>query len=119
MRGFFLTIPKDLEESAQIDGCSRTKAFARIALPLVAPGVAAAAIFAFVLSWNEFIVALTLTTKLRTVPVALWYFVGEHGMVNWGQLGAAAMVVSIPMVTMFILFQKYFIIGLTRGSVKY
>lgn len=118
LKGYFDTIPKEIWESALIDGCSRIGAFVRISFPIAAPGVAAAAIFAFSRAWNEFVLAVILTSRVRPYPVELYRFIGEHGEVSWSMLSAAAIVAIIPILIMFSFFQKYFIIGLAGGSVK-
>lgn len=118
LKGYFDTIPKEIWESALIDGCSRVSAFLRISFPIAAPGVAAAAIFAFSRAWNEFVLAVILTSRVRPYPVELYRFIGEHGEVSWSMLSSAAIVAIVPILIMFSFFQKYFIIGLAGGSVK-
>lgn len=119
MKGFYATIPVDLEEAALLDGCSRLQALYKIVLPLAAPGAAATASFAFVVAWNEFMFALNLTTNnaTRTLPVGLSLLVGRY-FNNWGVLMAAAVVTSIPTLLVFLTLQKYLIRGLTAGAVK-
>ena len=121
LSGYFLTIPKDLEEAAMVDGDSRIAAFVKITLPLAAPALAACVIFAFVDAWREFIIALILTHSktMRTFPVALYYFVGiKYGTVEWGPLCAAVFLSTIPLIIIFLFFQRYFIYGLTGGAIK-
>lgn len=118
LKGYFDTMPKEIWESALIDGCSRLSAFFRISFPIAAPGVAAAAIFAFSRAWNEFTLAVILTSRVRPYPVELYRFIGEHGEVSWSMLSSAAVIAIVPIVIMFSFFQKYFIIGLAGGSVK-
>jgi ABC-type glycerol-3-phosphate transport system permease component len=119
MRGFFETIPQELEEAALIDGCSRLGAFYRIIWPLTRPGLAAAAIIVFVNIWNEFIIALTLTTSddKRLLPVGLYYYIGAFG-IEWGKLMAAVSLALIPIILLFIFLQRSFIKGLSSGSIK-
>lgn len=119
LRGFFESIPKELEESAMIDGCSRIGAFYRVILPLAQPGLAAAAIINFVYVWNEFIIALNLTSsdKIRPVTVGLKFLVGESGIL-WGKITAASVLALIPIIVLFIFLQQRFIQGLTAGAVK-
>lgn len=118
LKGYFDTIPKEIWESALIDGCTRFSAFLRISLPIAAPGVAAAAIFAFSRAWNEFVLAQILTSQVRPYTVELYRFIGEHGEVSWSMLSTAAILAIVPILIMFTFFQKYFIIGLAGGSVK-
>lgn len=118
LKGYFDTIPVEIEEAALIDGCSRLSAFYRIVFPIAAPGVAAAAIFAFFRSWNEFMIAMTLTSTVRPYTVELYRFIGEHGDVDWSLLSTASFVAIVPILILFSFFQKYFIIGLAGGSLK-
>ncbi len=119
LRPFYLSIPKELEEAAAVDGASRFQAFYRIVLPLVRPGLVTVGVFAFVMAWGEFIFALTLTTNrdLQPVTVTLNTFIGIYGT-EWGPLMAASTVVAIPIVVVFAIFQKYITGGLAAGSVK-
>ena len=118
LRGYFQTIPKDLEECAMIDGCSRIGAWVRVVLPLAAPGIAAASIFAFTNAWNEYLFAWTLGgAASRTAPVGLtrWVFLD---MFFWGELSAGAVFLAIPAVLMYLLGQRFIVSGLTGGAVK-
>jgi ABC-type glycerol-3-phosphate transport system permease component len=119
MRGFFESIPRDLEEAALIDGCGPLQAFYRVITPLTRPGLAASAVVVFVYVWNEFIIALTMTAsdEMRLVPVGLYYYVSAWG-VEWGKLMAAVSVALLPAVVLFIILQRHFIQGLTSGSTK-
>ncbi len=119
MRGFFESIPRDLEEAAQTDGCTPLGAFVRVILPLAQPGLAAAAILVFVYVWNEFIIALALTTSddMRVLPVGLYFYVSAFG-VQWGQLTAAITVAIVPVIAVFVALQRRFIQGLTSGASK-
>ena len=119
LRPFYLTIPKALEEAAAIDGANRMQAFLRVVLPLVRPGVVTVAVFAFVMTWGEFIFGLTLTTKqdLQPVTVTLNSFIGQYGT-EWGLLMAASTVVAVPIVVVFLIFQKQITGGLSAGAVK-
>jgi multiple sugar transport system permease protein len=118
LKGYFDTIPVEIEEAAFIDGCSRLQAFFRIVLPIAAPGVAAAAIFAFFRSWNEFMIGMTLTSTVRPYTVELYRFIGEHGSVDWSLLATASFIAIVPVLILFSFFQKYFIIGLAGGALK-
>ncbi len=120
LRGFILGIPKDLEEAAMVDGSTRFGAFAKILLPLVAPGLVATAVFTFVTSWNEYIFARTLLNdqSKQTITVWLSYFLGTGRQTDWGALMAASTLTSIPVVVFFLLVQKRIAFGLTAGAVR-
>ncbi len=118
MRGFFDEVPREIDEAALIDGCSPLQSFLRIAVPLVAPGLAAVAIFCFIFSWNEFFYALILThTKSRTVTVGVQGFIGMYG-IRWGEMTAAAALASAPILFFAIITQKHLVRGLTLGALK-
>lgn len=119
MKSYFDGIPKDMEEAAFIDGCTPVSAIFRVVIPLAAPGIAAVGLFSFILSWQEFIFALTLTSSdsMRTLPVGISLMVGNREVL-WGQLMAASAMVTTPVVIVFIYFQKYLISGMTMGGVK-
>src|SRR5215217_6261369 len=118
---FFREIPKDLEEAALVDGATHFEAFRKVVVPLAAPGLATTAILTFIAAWNEFLLALTLTSssKARTVPAAIAFFTGatEHE-VPFGSISAASVTISIPLIIMVLLFQKRIVAGLTAGAVK-
>jgi N,N'-diacetylchitobiose transport system permease protein len=120
LRGFIIGIPGDLEEAAMVDGSTRLGAFMRILLPLVAPGLVATSVFAFITSWNEYIFARTLLNdqSKQTVTVWLSYFLGTGRQTDWGALMAASTLTAIPVVIFFLLIQKRIAFGLTRGAVK-
>ena len=116
--GFVLQVPVELEEAASIDGCRPWKIFWRIVLPLIRPGLAAAAIFTFRIAWNEFILALVLTDRsTRTLPVAASLFVTDIG-VEWGKLMALATLIAMPPLIFTFLAARQVISGLTAGAVK-
>jgi len=119
LRPFYLTIPGELEEAAAVDGATRFQAFFRIVLPLVRPGLVTVAVFAFVMAWGEFVFGLTLTTEreMQPVTVTLNSFIGQYGT-EWGPLMAASTVVAIPLIIVFVVFQRYITSGLAAGSVK-
>jgi arabinogalactan oligomer/maltooligosaccharide transport system permease protein len=119
LKGYFDTIPKDLEEAALIDGASAPTIFFRIVLPLAKPAIAVTALFSFMTGWNEFILAATLMDKenMYTAPVGLRFFVGGFSQ-QWGYFAAGAIIVSIPVVALFFYLQKYLVSGLTAGGVK-
>ncbi|GIQ70091.1 carbohydrate ABC transporter permease [Xylanibacillus composti] len=118
-RSYFASVPKEIEESAQIDGCTHLGALFRVILPIVAPGLAATAIYAFIMSWNEFVLAsiLTLSDKSRTLPIGLTEFSSSFN-VDWGSTMAASMLISVPVIVFFLWLQKYFVEGLGQGAVK-
>jgi N,N'-diacetylchitobiose transport system permease protein len=120
LRGFLLGIPKELEEAAMVDGSSRLGAFVRILLPLVAPGLVATSVFAFITSWNEFIFANTLLhdDQHRTITVFLSLMYGGARFVDWGAIMAASTLIAIPVVIFFLLVQRRIAFGLTVGAVK-
>jgi ABC-type glycerol-3-phosphate transport system permease component len=117
--GFFSGIPREVEDAALIDGCSRVSALWRVILPLALPGLGATALFAFLGSWNEFFFSLLLTTSdaARTVPVGIGLFVGEFQDV-WNQMSAAAVLFSIPPLLLFLLMRKTFVKGLAAGAIQ-
>ena len=119
LKGYFDTIPKELEESALMDGASPATIFLRIILPLAKPAVAVTALFSFMTAWNEFILALTFMDKevMYTAPVGLRFFVGGFSQ-QWGYFAAGSIIVSIPVVALFMYLQKYLVSGLTAGAVK-
>jgi multiple sugar transport system permease protein len=119
LMGYFESIPVELEEAAMIDGATRFGAFRRIILPLAAPGVLAAALYAFTQAWNEFLYALVFITnvKLRTLPVGLSSFI-TGDVYGWGYLMAGAVLTTLPVIAVYIYLQKYMVEGLTAGSVK-
>ena len=119
MRGFFETLPRELEEAAYIDGASRLQTLQMIILPLSQPALVATALIVFHNSWDDFLVAATMTSRagMRTVQVALYFNIGEYG-VDWGALMAAAVMSLVPMLVLFLLLQGRFISGITKGALK-
>jgi multiple sugar transport system permease protein len=119
LMGYFESIPEELEEAAMIDGATRFGAFCRIVLPLSAPGVLAAGLYAFTQAWNEFLYALVFITdgKLRTLPVGLASFI-TGDVYGWGYLMSGAVLTTLPVIAAYIYLQKYMVEGLTAGSVK-
>ncbi len=119
MRSYFESIPRDLEEMARIDGCSRFGTIFRIIMPLSTPGLAASGIFAFIIAWNEFFSALVLSSTLRskTISVIISEFSSKVG-VDYVAMAAAGVVASLPPVILALVFQKYIVQGLTAGAVK-
>ncbi len=119
LKGYFDTIPIDIEESARIDGASPQVIFFRIILPLAKPAIAITALFSFMTAWNEFILAsVFLESEAKyTAPVGLRFFVGGFSS-QWGFFAAGSVIVSLPVVILFLYLQKYLVSGLTAGSVK-
>lgn len=117
--GYFRTIPIELEDAARIDGCSRMGVLARVILPLSAPGIVTAFIFSFTNSWNEFLYAAVMAqrSELRTIPVGLYSF-QIADILLWGQLMAAAIIATAPVLILYMLVQRFVVQGLTAGSVK-
>jgi multiple sugar transport system permease protein len=117
--GYFESIPRELEESAMMDGCGRFGALCRVVLPLAAPGIAATAIFAFVSSWSELLFSITFTTQteMRTLSAGLLFMVGQYE-IQWGQLSAGVMISTIPVAVLFVFLQRHLIRGLTAGALK-
>jgi N,N'-diacetylchitobiose transport system permease protein len=119
LRGFLLGVPKELEESAMVDGATRFGAFVRILLPLVGPGLVATSIFAFIQAWNEFLIAYVFlhTPEKQTLMVWLASFTTLRGT-DWGPLMAGATLCSLPVIVFFLLVQRRIAFGLTAGAVK-
>jgi ABC-type glycerol-3-phosphate transport system permease component len=119
MRNYFLSIPKDLDESAMVDGATRLQALWSVVLPVAMPGIAATGIFSFILSWNEFLYANTFISSadLRTLPVGLQSLIGEF-TTDWGLLMAGAVITTMPIVIIFFFVQRRLTQGLASGAVK-
>jgi len=121
LSAFFREIPWELEQAAQVDGATSWQAFRKVIVPLAAPGVFTAAILTFFFAWNEFVLAISLTstTSSRTVPAQLSYFVGPDPFnPPYGQLATASVVVTLPIIVIVLLFQRKIVAGLTSGAVK-
>jgi multiple sugar transport system permease protein len=118
---FFREIPWELEQAAQVDGATPWQAFRKVILPLATPGVFTAAILVFIFAWNDFVFAITLTSSdsARTVPAALAFFTGESQFTApTGNIAAAAVLVTIPIIIFVLIFQRRIVAGLTAGAVK-
>ncbi len=119
LSSFFTSIPKEIEEAAWIDGCNRFTTLTRIVLPLALPGLVTAFIFTFIAAWNEFVIALTLTSSPEREPltVGLTSLIGQY-QVQWNYLFAGSVIAIVPVVVLFALIEKWLVGGLTAGSVK-
>jgi multiple sugar transport system permease protein len=118
MIGFFEDVPRELEEAAEIDGCSRLEAFLYVALPISRNGIVATAVLSFIFSWNNFLFALILAgPRTRTVPVAVFSFL-SYEQVDWGGLAAAATIITLPVLVFIFAIHKQIVRGLTFGAVK-
>jgi ABC-type glycerol-3-phosphate transport system permease component len=120
LAGFMKNLPREIEESARVDGCSWFGIWWRIALPMSRPALAAVGIYAFIESWREFFVALVMTNsqEMRTVPVGLALFRADVPGITWGEIMASALTAGVPALAVFLLLQRQFISGLTEGAVK-
>jgi multiple sugar transport system permease protein len=121
LSAFFREIPWEMEQAAQVDGATSWQAFRKVIVPLAAPGVFTAAILTFFFAWNEFVLAISLTstTRSRTVPAQMSYFVGPDPFnPPYGQLATASVVVTVPIIIIVLLFQRKIVAGLTSGAVK-
>ncbi|MCU6791790.1 carbohydrate ABC transporter permease [Paenibacillus sp. WQ 127069] len=119
LRSFFETLPRELEEAAKLDGLSSLGTLIRIIIPVSMPGIIAVSMYAFLNIWEEFLFALNLTNSdhVRTLPIAINYFSGEF-VIDWGAMMSASMIVSMPVLIIFLLCNKFFVKGLSDGSVK-
>lgn len=119
LRGFVLAVPVELEEAAMLDGCTRTQAWRHVLFPLVAPGLVATAIFAFIQAWNEYVLAYVLLRSPENQTVTVWLasFTTSRGT-EWGPLMAAATLTALPVVVFFVIIQRRVVSGLTAGAVK-
>jgi multiple sugar transport system permease protein len=119
MTGYFNTIPRELDEAVLIDGASRFYALWKVLVPISIPGVVATGIYTFLLSWNEFLFALTLTksAQMRTVPIGIQQMMGEHAF-QWNEMMAMSLLGCLPILLVYLFAQKYFLAGMTAGSVK-
>jgi multiple sugar transport system permease protein len=119
LRGFFEELPQDLLDAAVIDGCGVLRTFLHIALPLARPALAAATIFSFLGNWDEFTWAITSINnpELYTLPIAIQQFQSNHGT-QWGIVFAASVIAVVPVVAVFLIFQRYWVRGISVGAVK-
>jgi ABC-type sugar transport system, permease component len=119
MTGYFNTLPKSLDEAVLVDGGSSLLALRKVLVPISLPGIVATGVYTFLLSWNEFLFALTLTktTDMRTVPIGIQQLMGQHAY-EWNEMMAMSVLGSLPILVMYLVAQKYFLAGMTAGSVK-
>jgi arabinogalactan oligomer/maltooligosaccharide transport system permease protein len=119
LKGYFDTLPRELEEAVLLDGGTRWDAFFRVALPLARPALAVTALFSFLTAWNEFILAATFMSDplSYTLPVQLQQYVGDYS-VEWGHFAAGAVLVSLPVMALFLALERHLVGGLTQGAVK-
>ncbi|MDR0638033.1 MAG: carbohydrate ABC transporter permease [Spirochaetaceae bacterium] len=119
MTGYFNTLPKELDEAVMVDGGSNFFALWRVLVPNALPGIIATAAYTFLLSWNEFLFALTLTksTEMRTVPIGIQLLMGQHAY-EWNEMMAMGILGSLPILILYLAAQRYFLAGMTSGAVK-
>jgi ABC-type glycerol-3-phosphate transport system permease component len=119
LRGFLLKLPVSLEEAAAVDGASPLRVFWDVVVPLARPGIIATAVYVLIVTWQEFLFALSFTStqEMRTLPVGLNDFIGQYG-IRYGELMASSVMVSAPVIAVFFVLQRYFVAGLTAGAVK-
>ncbi|RRH85125.1 carbohydrate ABC transporter permease, partial [Mesorhizobium tamadayense] len=119
LRGFMANLPLTLEEAAAIDGAGPFRTFFEIIVPLCRPGIVATAVFVLIVTWQEFLFALSFTStkEMRTLPVGVNDFIGQYG-IRYGELMASSVMISMPVVAVFFVLQRQFVAGLTAGAVK-
>lgn len=119
MTGYFNTLPRELDEAVLIDGGNSFVVLWRILIPISLPGIVSVAVYTFMLAWNEFLFALTLTktTDMRTVPIGIQLLMGQHSF-EWNQMMAMSVLGSLPVLILFLVSQRYFIAGMSAGSIK-
>lgn len=120
LTNYFASLPRELEEAAQMDGCTRVGALIRVVIPLAVPGIVAAALFVFIASWNDFLFAFMFTSgeEIRTLPVLLRGLIPSETGVSWGIVTAGALTATLPVAAAFLVFQRYLVRGLASGAVK-
>lgn len=119
LAGYFESVPEEIEQAAQVDGCSRWGALTKVVLPMSAPAIIAALVFAFIWAWNDFMIALTFvsTPDMRPLPLGIYSFLGQY-LIEWHYLMAAALIAVVPVVLLFFSIEKYLVKGLTAGAIK-
>jgi multiple sugar transport system permease protein len=119
MTGYFNTLPRELDEAVMIDGGSSRTILWQVLVPISLPGIVSVGVYTFMLAWNEFLFALTLTktNDMRTVPIGIQLLMGQHSF-EWNQMMAISVLGSLPVLLLFLIFQRYFIAGMSAGSIK-
>lgn len=119
LTGYFNTLPRELDEAVKLDGGSALTALRRVLVPTALPGIVAVGLYTFMIAWNEYLFALTLTRTedMRTVPIGIQLLMGQHSY-QWNEMMAMSILGSIPVLVLFLRFQRYFMAGLTSGAVK-
>lgn len=119
MTGYFNTLPRELDEAVKVDGAGSWTALWRVLVPIAIPGLVSVGVYTFMISWNEFLFALTLTKteNMRTVPIGIQMLMGQHSY-NWNEMMAMSILGCLPVLVLFLFFQRYFIGGMTSGAVK-
>ena len=119
MTGYLNTVPKELDEAVLVDGGSSWTALWQVIVPVSLPGIVATAVYTFLLSWNEFLFALTLTksTEMRTVPIGIQLLMGQHAY-EWNEMMAMSVLGSLPLLLLYLIAQRHFMSGITAGSLK-
>ena len=120
MTSYFNTLPKELDDAVLMDGGSSFTALCRVIIPISLPGIVATCVYTFLLCWNEFLFALTLTKsyEMRTVPIGIQLLMGQHAY-EWNEMMAMSIIGTVPILFLYLFAQKYFLAGLTSGSVKF
>ncbi|GAA1488047.1 carbohydrate ABC transporter permease [Brachybacterium sacelli] len=119
MTGYFNTLPRELDEAVMVDGAGPLTVLFRILLPISVPGLVSVGVYTFMIAWNEYLFALTLTrtNEMRTVPIGIQLLMGQHSY-DWSQIMAMSILGSIPILVLFTFFQRYFLSGMSAGAVK-
>ncbi|MBU4335416.1 MAG: carbohydrate ABC transporter permease [Actinobacteria bacterium] len=119
MTGYFNTLPRELDEAVKVDGAGAFQALWRVLVPIAVPGIVSVGIYTFMIAWNEYLFALTLTKTedMRTVPIGIQLLMGQHSY-EWSEMMAMSILGCIPVLLLFLFFQRYFIGGMTAGAVK-
>lgn len=119
LTGYFNTLPRELDEAVKVDGANSFTALWRILVPVATPGLVSVGVYTFIIAWNEYLFALTLTRTedMRTVPIGIQLLMGQHSF-EWNQMMAMSILGSLPVLVLFLIFQRYFMGGMTQGAVK-
>ena len=119
MTSYFNSLPKELDDSVLVDGGSQFQALWKVLVPISLPGIVATCVYTFLLCWNEFLFALTLTksTEMRTLPIGIQLLMGQHSY-EWNEMMAMSILGTLPILLLYLFAQRYFLAGLTSGSVK-